>query len=65
MALPFFFRARLGRIGALLTSAMLAFSPTLLYFSRFARNDVIMAVWALGLVISMWRYLDEGKPRYL
>ena len=65
VALPFFFRARLGRIGALLTSAMLAFSPTLLYFSRFARNDVIMAVWALGLVISMWRYLDEGKPRYL
>ena len=65
VALPFLFRARLGRIGALLTSAMLAFSPTLLYFSRFARNDVIMAVWALGLVISMWRYLDEGKPRYL
>ena len=65
VALPFFFRDRLGRIGALLTSAMLAFSPTLLYFSRFARNDVIMAVWALGLVISMWRYLDEGKPRYL
>ena len=65
VALPFFFRARLGRIGALLTSAMLAFSPTLLYFSRFARNDVIMAVWGLGLVISMWRYLDEGKPRYL
>ena len=65
VALPFFFRDRLGRIGALFASGMLAFSPTLLYFSRFARNDVIMAVWALGLVISMWRYLDEGKPRYL
>ena len=65
VALPFFFRDRLGRLGALFASGMLAFSPTLLYFSRFARNDVIMAVWALGLVISMWRYLDEGKPRYL
>ena len=65
VALPFFFRHRLGRLGAIFASAMLAFSPTLLYFSRFARNDVIMAVWALGLVISMWRYLDEGKPRYL
>ena len=65
VALPIFFRARLGRIGALLASVMLAFSPTLLYFSRFARNDVIMALWALGLVISMWRYVDEGKPRYL
>ena len=24
-----------------------------------------MAVWALGLVICMWRYFDEGKNRYL
>ena len=65
VALPFFFRHRLGRLGALFASGMLAFSPALLYFSRFARNDIIMAVWTLGLVISMWRYIDEGKPRYL
>ena len=24
-----------------------------------------MAVWALGLVICMWRYFDEGRSRYL
>ena len=65
VALPFLFRARLGALGALLISAMLAFSPAMLYFSRFARNDILMAVWALGLVICMWRYLDEGKSRYL
>ena len=65
VALPFFFRARLGRLGALLVSVMLAFSPAMLYFSRFARNDILMAVWTFGLVISMWRYLDEGKSRYL
>ena len=35
------------------------------YFSRFARNDILIAVWTLGLVIAMWRFLDEGKPRYL
>jgi hypothetical protein len=44
---------------------LLTFSPALLYFSRFARNDILMAAWALGLVISMWRYMDEGKNRYL
>ena len=65
VALPFFFRDRLGRLGALFTSIMLAFSPALLYFSRFSRNDILMAVWALGLVICMWRYIDEGKNRYV
>ena len=63
--LPYFFRARLGQLGALVVSALLAFSPTMLYFSRFARNDIIMAVWTLGLVICMWRYIDEGRRRYL
>ncbi len=65
IALPIFFRDRLGRLGALFTSVMLAFSPALLYFSRFARNDILMAVWALGLIICMWRYIDEGKNRYI
>ena len=63
--LPLLLRRRLGRTGALIVSAMLAFSPTMLYFSRFARNDIIMAVWTLGLVGCMWRYLDDGKNRYL
>ena len=65
VALPFLFRARLGNLGAVFVSAMLAFSPVMLYFSRFARNDILMAVWSLGLIIAMWRYLDEGKNRYL
>lgn len=65
VALPFFFRSRLGRLGAFFTSVMLAFSPAMLYFSRFARNDILMAVWVLGLVICLWRFIDEGKQRYI
>jgi predicted membrane-bound mannosyltransferase len=65
VAMPFLLRKRIGQLGALFTSALLTFSPALLYFSRFARNDILMAAWALGLVISMWRYMDEGKNRYL
>ena len=65
VALPFFLRNRLGRTGALLVAVMLAASPAMFYFSRFARNDILMAVWTLGLVIAMWRFLDEGKTRYL
>ena len=65
VGLPFFFRDYIGRTGALLATIMLAFSPALFYFSRYARNDIYMAVFALSLVILMWRYLQEGKNRYL
>ena len=65
VGLPFFLRDRLGRAGALATAALLAFSPMLLFYSRYARNDIFMAVWTLGLAILLWRYIDEGKPRYL
>jgi len=62
---PRLLRPRLGNVGSLLAAAMLAFSPALVYFSRFARNDIFMAAWTLCLVGLMWRYLDERKDRYL
>lgn len=65
VALPFFLRRRLGTAGALLAAAGIAFSPTLLYFSRFARNDIYIAFFTLGIVISLWRYIDERKPLFL
>ena len=65
VGLPYFLRSRLGRAGALATAVLLAFSPMLLFYSRYARNDIFMAVWTLGLAILLWRYIDEGKPRYL
>ena len=63
--LPYFFRSRMGRAGALVTAVLLAFSPMMLFYSRYARNDIFMSVWTLGLIILMWRYIDEGKQRYL
>lgn len=65
VGMPLFLRPWLGRWGSLAAAAMLAFSPSLLYFSRFARNDILVAVWTLGLVICLWRYLAERRPRYL
>ena len=63
--LPYFLRNYLGRMGAIVTSVLLALSPSMLYFSRFGRNEILMAVFALALLILMWRYLNEGKNRYL
>ncbi len=65
IAMPILFRSRLGRLGALFAALLLTLSPAMLYFSRFARNDILMAVWTLGLVICMWRYFDEGRHRYI
>ena len=65
VALPFFLRAYLGRTGAIVTSVILALSPSMLYFSRFGRNEILIAFWALALLILMWRYVNEGKNRYL
>lgn len=63
--MPLLFRSRLGDWGALITSTLLAFSPAMLYYSRFARNDILMAVWTFGVVIAMWKYLNEDavEPR--
>jgi uncharacterized protein (TIGR03663 family) len=63
--LPLAFRGRLGRTGALVTAAFIAFSPTLLYYSRFAREDIYFAAFSLAIVICLWRYLDEQRPGYL
>ena len=64
-ALPFFMRTYLGRTGAIVTAILLALSPSLLYFSRFGRNEILMAFWAVTLLILIWQYLNEGKNRYL
>ena len=61
---PLLMRKQLGDIGALLTSVMLTFSPALFYFSRFARNDILMALFIALLVVAMWRYIEERRFRW-
>ena len=62
VALPWLLRDWLGRTGAMCAGVLLAFSPTLLYFSRFARNDILMAALTLGLIIVVWRYMRDRQP---
>ena len=61
VGLPYFLREYLGRAGALLTGLMLAVSPSLLYFSRFGRNDIIMAFLAVSLFILLWHYIQSPE----
>ncbi len=62
---PVLIRDKLGRLGCFITALLLTFSPALLYFSRFARNDILIAVWTFALIAFLWRYLDSGKNKYL
>lgn len=61
----YWLRPWLGRFGALAAALLLTFSPVMLYFSRFARNDIIIALWDLLIVLGLWGYLAGGRPASL
>ncbi len=65
VATPLLLRNRMGQVATLLAAVMITFSPTLLYFSRFARNDIFIAVFTIMLIGAMFRYVDERKDRWL
>ncbi|HNP69820.1 MAG TPA: TIGR03663 family protein [Kouleothrix sp.] len=58
-------RPYLGRRGTFVAAALLAFSPALLYFTRFSRHDALIVLWAFWMVAGLFRYADTGRPRYL
>lgn len=58
---PFFLRRQLGTVGALTASALLCITPSYLYFSRFAREDIYVATVTLALVVVVLRFLDEPR----
>ena len=65
VGMPFLLRKQIGMSAAIIAAVLLMFSPTLFYYSRFFRNDIYITVWTFGMVICIWRYLDEVKDRYL
>ena len=65
VALPYFLRDYLGKWGAWLACFLLAVSPSMVYFSRFAREDIYMACFTLLLVVSIARYVRDRKMRWL
>ena len=62
---PYFLRRELGRVGALVASALFALSPSFLYFSRFTREAIYFAGWELLIVIGIFGYLRERRSLYL
>jgi uncharacterized protein (TIGR03663 family) len=62
VALPWLLRDLLGRVAAFSAAALLAFGPSYLYFSRFAREDIYIACITLAMLVVVFRFLD--RPRF-
>ncbi|MFN8443189.1 MAG: TIGR03663 family protein [Caldilineaceae bacterium] len=60
-----FFRRWLGRIGALVAGILICVSPSLLFHSRYIRDDIYIAYWAVLWVLAAFRYLDSRNARWL
>ena len=65
VAVPLMLRQRMGPTAALIAAFLIAFSPALLYYSRFSRNDIYMAVFTLATIGAMFRYIDDQRNRWL
>ncbi len=65
VAFPYLLRHWLGRWGALAASFLLLISPSITYYSRYIRHDIPSALWAVLTFWAIFRYLEEGRDRYL
>ncbi len=59
------YRDYLTRVETLVLGLFLAADPVLLYYSRFMRNDVLVAAFAFAAVGMLLRLARTGRARYL
>lgn len=64
-ALPFLFRRHIGRPGAIAAALLLAVSPTMVYYSRYAGPDIYLAFFTLATAMIIWRYLAAPSRGWL
>ncbi|GAC1539182.1 MAG: TIGR03663 family protein [Herpetosiphon sp.] len=54
-------RPLVGKRTAFVSAILLTFSPSLLYYSRYARHDALMVLWTMFLTIGLFRWLKSGR----
>mgnify|MGYP002022358317 CR=1 FL=1 len=59
--IPILFIKLIGRRAAIFSSLIILFSPIMLYYSRFARNDIIIATITLILAYLLFSYIYSSK----
>jgi len=65
VALTLAYRRYLGAVGALVAGALFTLSPSLLFYSRYIRNDVYSVFFAMLWILGAFRYTDTGKLRWI
>lgn len=63
--MTWFYRRWIGRTGALLAAFVLLISPSLLFHSRYIRDDIYTAFFAMLWVYGMFRYLEDRRAKWL
>lgn len=65
VAIPYFFRDWIGKVGALVASFIFLISPYLTYYSRYIRHDIPAITWGLIIFLAIIYYLRSPKEKYL
>jgi predicted membrane-bound mannosyltransferase/sugar lactone lactonase YvrE len=65
IALVWPFRRWFKKRGALVAAILLLFSPYMLYYSRYARNEIFVVVESLLTLWAVFRYLETRETRWL
>jgi uncharacterized protein (TIGR03663 family) len=65
IAMLWFARAWLGKWGAFLAAALLTFSPTMIFHSRYIRHDMYAIFFALAVIITIFQYIQKGDVKWL
>ncbi len=63
--MAYHFRRYIGRTGALFAGLLLTISPSLLFHSRYIRDDIYIAFFLLVWIYGAFRYLDTSQRRWL
>jgi uncharacterized protein (TIGR03663 family) len=58
-------RPLVGRRAALFSAGLMLISPTILYFTRFARHDALALLWTFWLMIGLFRFMRDRQGRWL
>jgi uncharacterized protein (TIGR03663 family) len=65
VALPIGLRREMTRVGALVAGLLLAVSPSLVYFSRFLREDIYFNFFMFAMVVCAVRYATTRRMLWL
>ncbi len=55
----------IGRVGALVAATLLAVSPGMVFFSRYAIHEMLLVCFTLAFVLAATRWWETGRTRFL